>query len=42
MSNNMKVQEIMDEIGKEFAIRKLGDLNFFLGIQVKRNALICH
>lgn len=30
------VPEVMDAMGKEFALKELGDLGYFLGIHVKR------
>lgn len=36
-STNELVQEVISKLLVEFALRELGDLNFFLGIPVSRN-----
>ncbi|XP_038999668.1 uncharacterized mitochondrial protein AtMg00810-like [Hibiscus syriacus] len=35
-SSNKQIDEVVKLLGKEFALKDLGDLHFFLGIEVKR------
>lgn len=37
-NNVTKIQYMIDALGQEFAIKDLGQLNFFLGMEVKYNA----
>lgn len=41
-SNQGLVQEVIDAVRKEFALRELGDLPYLLGIQVKRSKEVLH
>lgn len=41
-SNEKFVENVIENIKKEFAIRKLGVLRCFLGIQVKNNSNQVH
>ena len=36
-SSDEAVTALLKDLGSEFALKDLGDLNFFLGIEVKRN-----
>lgn len=41
-SDQGAVQKVIDAMRKEFALRELGDLSYFLGIQVKRSEEALH
>lgn len=41
-SQEALVEEVINAMGKEFALRVLGDLSFFLGIQVKKTSKGLH
>ena len=36
-SSDETVTTLLKDLGSEFALKDLGDLNFFLGIEVKKN-----
>lgn len=36
-SNNIEIEQIVQDLGSIFALKDLGQLNFFLGIEVTRN-----
>ena len=36
-SNNIKIEQLVQDLSSTFALKDLGQLNFFLGIEVTRN-----